>query len=103
GGSPASAATVGTVPTLGNGSFAIAPTPLPGRTTPPDSFTILAVPGQQFAESVSVANLTAAPLELLLYPADGYTIRDGGVFAVTGLKVATREVGAWVSRVPGAV
>ncbi|HKT04336.1 MAG TPA: DUF916 domain-containing protein [Rugosimonospora sp.] len=88
---------------MGNGSFAIAPTPPPGQTAPRDSFSMVAVPGQQFAESVSVANLTAAPLQLLLYPADAYTIRNGGVFAVTALNVTTRDVGAWVSKLPRAV
>jgi hypothetical protein len=100
GGVPAAA---GATPAVGNGSFAIAPTPSPHSAAPPGSFTMVAVPGQTFTESVSVANLTAAPLKLLLYPADGYTIRSGGAFAVTGIDVAPRDVGTWVSKLPQAV
>jgi hypothetical protein len=87
-------------PVPSNGSFAIAPTPALGGTQSAGSFSIVAVPGHKFAESVSVANLTKAPLRLYLYPADAYTIRRGGGFAVYGLHSTPRDVGAWVSQLP---
>jgi hypothetical protein len=89
---PASAA-------LGNGSFAIGPTPQPGSTQA-GYFGMIAWPGQKFSESVSVANLTTAPLTLRLYAADAYTIRNGGGFAVYGIGSTPHEVGAWVSQLP---
>jgi WxL Interacting Protein, peptidoglycan binding domain len=88
---------------LGNGSFAIAPTPPPGSTQPPGYFSMIALPGQKFAESVSVANFTKAPLKLLLYPADAYTIRKGGGFAVAGIRAVPRDLGTWISKLPKAV
>jgi len=86
-------------PAVGNGSFAIGPTPAPDGTQV-GYFGMVALPGQQLAESVSVANLTKAPLRLRLYPADAYTIRNGGGFAVAGLGSTPHGVGAWVSRLP---
>lgn len=89
-------------PAVGNGSFAIGPTPAPDGTQA-GYFGLVALPGQQLTESVSVANLTKAPLELRLYPADAYTIRDGGGFAVDGMSSTPHGVGAWVARLPRAV
>jgi hypothetical protein len=99
-GSPhAAAAAAGSAPS--NGSFAISPTPVPGGAQQQqDYFSMNAVPGEKVTESVSVANFTKAPLRLWLYPADAYTIRQGGGFAVYGMNVAPRDVGAWVSRLP---
>jgi Bacterial protein of unknown function (DUF916) len=86
-------------PALGNGSFAIGPTPEPGSTQA-GYFGMIAFPGQKFSESVSVANFTKAPLKLRLYAADAYTIRNGGGFAVYGIGSTPHEVGAWVSQLP---
>lgn len=86
-------------PVIGNGSFAIAPTPQPGSTQV-TYFNMIASPGQKLSESVSVANFTKAPLKLRLYAADAYTIRNGGGFAVYGINSTPHVVGAWVSKLP---
>ena len=97
---PARAAPTAPVsPALGNGSFAIGPTPKPGSTQM-SYFNMIGFPGQKLSESVSVANFTKAPLKLRLYPADAYTIRNGGGFAVYGLRSTPHEVGAWVYHLP---
>jgi hypothetical protein len=66
----------------------------------PNYFSMNAVPGETFTESVSVANYTKAPLKLWLYSADAYTISKGGGFAVYGMNVHPKDVGAWVSNLP---
>jgi hypothetical protein len=81
-------------------SFTIAPTPAVGSSEPQNYISLAVDPGHSYAESVSVVNYAARATTFWLYPADAYTISDGGGFAVDALGVKPRGVGSWVSPLP---
>jgi hypothetical protein len=81
-------------------SFTILPTPAPGATKLVGDISLIVYPGHTYPESVSVINYARTTATFWLYAADAYTIKDGGGFAVTGLKSRPRDVGSWVSRLP---
>jgi hypothetical protein len=81
-------------------SFTIEPTSAVGSASPQNYISLVVRPGRSYAESVSVVNYEAHATTFWLYPADAYTISDGGGFAVDGLAATPRGVGAWVSPLP---
>jgi hypothetical protein len=87
-------------PTPSSFSFTIAPTSAVGSARPQNYISLVVHPGHSYAESVSVVNYAARATTFWLYPADAYTISDGGGFAVDGLVGTPRGVGAWVSPLP---
>jgi hypothetical protein len=81
-------------------SFTILPTPAPGATKLLGDISLIVYPGHAYRESVSVINYGRTKTKFWLYPADAYTIRKGGGFAVEPMTARPRDVGAWVSRLP---
>src|SRR5580698_284297 len=81
-------------------SFTILPTPAPGATKLIGDISLIVYPGHSYPESVSVINYARATTKFWLYPADAYTIRKGGGFAVEPMRARPRDVGSWVSRLP---
>jgi hypothetical protein len=81
-------------------SFTILPTPAPGATKLLGAISLIVYPGHSYPESVSVINYARTRTKFWLYPADAYTIRKGGGFAVEPMNARPRDVGSWVSRLP---
>ncbi len=65
-------------------------------------FTYGVDPGASVADALVVANHGAAPLELAVYPADGYTTESGQLDLLTPAGTST-GVGAWITMGAGAV
>jgi len=86
--------------TAGPPSFLIAATPPPGSARPPDYIGLVASPGHDYRESVSVINYAPTATRFRLYAADAYTLKNGGGFAVEGMNATPHQVGAWVSPLP---
>lgn len=76
-----------------NGLWSITPTVAPGQ--PPRPYVITAVaPGKVYRGSVTIANLTPAPLTFNVYPADGLNTSGGGLSLRRRTDPQT-GIGAW--------
>src|ERR1700733_12794821 len=83
--------------------FTILPTPPAGATKLVGDISLIAFPGHSYPESVSVINYARITAKFWLYAADAYTIRKGGGFAVQSLGSQPKDVGTWVSKLPGVI
>jgi len=79
----------------GNGLFSIEPTSPPGSRIGRPFFSPVLEPGVPAHDSVTVVNLTAQPITLDLYAAQGFTTSDGG-FGLQPSYKPKLDMGAWI-------
>ena len=78
-----------------NGLWSVFPTTLPGQ-APREFFNPVLQAGKTYADAVTVANYTAAPLTFNLYAADAFNTSDGGLSLRRRTDVQT-DMGKWIS------
>jgi hypothetical protein len=77
-----------------NGLWSVFPTTPPGE-APREFFHPVLTPGKVYADSVTVANYTTAPLTFHLYGADAINARGGGLSVRRRTDVQT-DIGKWI-------
>jgi len=77
-----------------NGLWSVFPTTTPGQ-APREFFHPALMPGKVYADSVTVANYTTAPLTFHLYGADAFNARGGGLSVRRRTDVQT-DIGKWI-------
>jgi hypothetical protein len=78
-----------------NGAWSVAPTAPPGAYVGRGLFNLSLTPGQNYRDSVTVANETTAPLRFNFYAADAYNTANGG-FSLHRRTDPKRDIAAWI-------
>lgn len=76
--------------------FAVQPSGPDGPGTR-DYFVYTLTPGETFGDTVAVSNLGDRPINLVIYPADAFNVRDEGGFTAARDGEPATDVGSWIN------